>query len=317
MEAIERSLCIWLWGSIECDFMFKPSEGRSGGILTIWDNNVLSVKRRIIRDHVLCVEGEWGTEKKPVNIVNVYAPCVASRKHVLWNELKTLVWTKSEDRWCIAGDFNTVRNESERRGSNTNLRNNKIENFDKFITEAKLIDLPLHGRRFTWSRPGGSSRSRIDRFLISEAWIRDWSASYHNFVKEQWRELKVEGWGMFVLKEKLKQIKERLKEWHKNHSQNLGEKIKATKSELNRLEVKEESMGLADEEINSKRETSASLYNLSKLECSIQWQKSRSKWVKEGDANTKYFHGCVKKRRRENEILALEVNGNMLKGAGE
>ncbi|XP_058726028.1 uncharacterized protein LOC131597340 [Vicia villosa] len=125
------------------------------------------------------------------------------------------------------------------------------------------------------------------------------------------------GLGMFVLKEKLKQIKERLKEWHKNHSQNLGEKIKAAKSELNRLEVKEESMGLADEEINSKRETSASLYNLSKLECSIQWQKSRSKWVKEGDANTKYFHGCVKKRRRENEILALEVNGNMLKGAGE
>lgn len=36
--------------------------------------------------------------------------------------------------------------------------------------------------------------------------------------------------------------------------------------------------------------------------------KARSRWLKEGDTNTKYFHGCVNKRRKNNEILLLEVN---------
>jgi hypothetical protein len=27
-----------MWGSSDCDFAFKPSEGRSGGLLTIWDS---------------------------------------------------------------------------------------------------------------------------------------------------------------------------------------------------------------------------------------------------------------------------------------
>ncbi|PNX85672.1 cysteine-rich receptor-like protein kinase, partial [Trifolium pratense] len=137
-------------------------------------------------------------------------------------------------------------------------------------------DLPLHGRRFTWCRVGGSSMSSIDRFLISEFWSTEWPSSkqwcldkeisdhcpimlcestqnwgpksfrmltcwkeiegYHNFVKEHWKELQVEGWGI------------------------------------------------------------------------IHWQKSRVK----GDANTKYFLGCINKRRRNNEILTLEMNDRKL-----
>jgi len=64
-----------MWGSTDCDFAFKPSEGRSGGLLIMWDNRIFSAQRKIINDHVLWVEGEWGEEKKFVNIVNVYAPC--------------------------------------------------------------------------------------------------------------------------------------------------------------------------------------------------------------------------------------------------
>ena len=41
----------------------------------MWDNRIFSAQRKIINDHVLWVEGEWGEEKKFVNIVNVYAPC--------------------------------------------------------------------------------------------------------------------------------------------------------------------------------------------------------------------------------------------------
>ncbi|PNX72998.1 cysteine-rich receptor-like protein kinase [Trifolium pratense] len=243
---------------------------------------------------MLCLEGEWGEESKIVNILNVYAPCESRRKRNLWLEIRNTFLAKKEERWCILGDFNAIREESERRGISEQFRRGDMEDFDDFISEAELIDLPLHGRRFTWAKAGGSSMSRIDRFLISEAWSREWpkckqwcldkelsdhcpimlcekeqnwgpkpfrmlscwkeTAGYHKYVREQWNDIKVEGWGMYVLKEKFKLIKVRLKEWHKRHTQNLEAKIKEAKEDLKRLEIKGELGGLSEEEANTWRE---------------------------------------------------------------
>jgi hypothetical protein len=48
---------------------------------------------------------------------------------------------------------------------------------------------------------------------------------YHQFVREKWSALQIDGWGGFVLKEKFKSIKLTLKEWHEAHSQNLPSRI--------------------------------------------------------------------------------------------
>ncbi|XP_019425747.1 PREDICTED: uncharacterized protein LOC109334402 [Lupinus angustifolius] len=38
-------------------------------------------------------------------------------------------------------------------------------------------------------------------------------------------------------------------------------------------------------------------------------QKAKCNWLKEGDANTSYFHACVNARRRRNQILGISING--------
>lgn len=40
---------------------------------------------------------------------------------------------------------------------------------------------------------------------------------YAQFVRDKWSSFNIEGWGGFVLKEKLKLMKGCLKEWHKQH----------------------------------------------------------------------------------------------------
>ena len=134
----------------------------------------------------------------------------------------------------------------------------ETDTFNSFIGDTLLIDLPLCGRLFTWYRGDGISMSRIDRFLLSEKWCEAWPnciqvaqqrglsdhvhlvllddednwgprplrmlkcwadfPGYSEFVTQQWSSIQVNGWGCFVLKQKLKLLKLSLKDWHQRHS---------------------------------------------------------------------------------------------------
>ncbi|KAL8491897.1 hypothetical protein ACS0TY_023481 [Phlomoides rotata] len=72
------------------------------------------------------------------------------------------------EAWSVCGDFNTVTNQSERKGSNRLASDKKCRQFCKFIENSDLIDLPLLRRKFTWYKDNGTCCSRIDRFLVSK-----------------------------------------------------------------------------------------------------------------------------------------------------
>jgi NADH:ubiquinone oxidoreductase subunit len=55
---------------------------------------------------------------------------------------------------------------------------------------------------------------------------------YKNFVSSKWRSFQVEGWGGYVLKEKLKMIKVALREWHQSHTHNIPGKISSVKERI-------------------------------------------------------------------------------------
>ncbi|KAL8502134.1 hypothetical protein ACS0TY_021304 [Phlomoides rotata] len=80
-------------------------------------------------------------------------------------------------------DFNSIRRLSERVGRNSGSCRTDVEAFDNFIMDAGLIDLPLHGRSYTWYRSDGSCKSRLDRFLINNEWISKWPSSHQVGLK--------------------------------------------------------------------------------------------------------------------------------------
>ena len=74
----------------------------------------------------------------------------------------------------MCGDFNAVRDVSERRSVGTIFRHTGMDGLNQFIDGNLLVDLPLRGRSYTLYRGDGKSMSRIDRFLLSDRWCMTW-----------------------------------------------------------------------------------------------------------------------------------------------
>ena len=224
--------------------------------------------------------------------------------------------------------------------------------FNNFIGEVELEDLNVFGRRFTWYHPNGRSMSRIDKVLISEEWYQCWGDNYlwvlprdvsdhcplvlkkggwdwgpkpfrfNNFwlenkdfkgvVDDAWRSQNVSGWMGFVLKEKLKGLKATLKEWNKVEYGGMEARVEKLVVETQGLDEKGEEGVLSEGEVLDRKQKFEELWRVLKAKDALIVQRSRSKWIKEGDANTSFFHNCLKLRSSKNAIKALKEGDRWL-----
>jgi len=53
---------------------------------------------------------------------------------------------------------------------------------------------------------------------------------------------------------------------------------------------------------------------MARVQSSLSWQQAKLHWLKEGDANTKKFHGVMSHRRRRNVIQMVYVKGTQVTG---
>jgi hypothetical protein len=134
MEVVSESFCRSLWGSDQCTWAFFPSEGASGGILSIWGNSNSNLIFTFIGEGFVGVCLEWGVKKSICFIVNVYSKCDLVAKRRLWWNISMSKGGFGRGVWCVVGDFNAVRRPEERRGvSEHSSLNGEMREFDGFI----------------------------------------------------------------------------------------------------------------------------------------------------------------------------------------
>lgn len=170
MADISRGLILSMLGSdFDNNFCFLPSIGASGGILVAWKNRIGLVGATRIDSHCVSVQfclvngAAWW-------LTCVYGPQENQEKILFLQELRD-IRAQCIGPWMVAGDFNLIYREADK--NNSNLNRAMMGRFKRWINDMALYELPLHGRKFTWSSSSSSCSPtlvKLDRVFCSIDW---------------------------------------------------------------------------------------------------------------------------------------------------
>ncbi|XP_058775507.1 uncharacterized protein LOC131649767 [Vicia villosa] len=317
-EAVARSF----WGNGDVGYSFIESEGMSGGILILWKASALLVVFSFRGTGFLGIKISW--KNKFYYLVNVYAAWSMPLKRSMWKELVDLRQRFKDGDWIIGGDFNAIKKRSERLGRSLSTCKVEWREFSNFIYLCGLIDVPCKGKKFSWFSGDGKTKSRLDRFLVYGNIISSWGVvgqfiglrdvsdhcpDFLHFVESEWKAIKVCGRGDFVLKEKFRIIKDRLRWWNKSVFGKYDLEVDEGVRELNEADDCDD----FGEEIQATKRKATSRFWLNlKIKENMLIQKSRLKWLNDGDSNSKYFHRVMNERRRRNHISTITTSSGIV-----
>jgi len=119
-------------------------------------------------------------------------------------------------------------------------------------------------------------------------------------VADNWGNYHPSGWGGYALKQKLKFIKDCIRQWSSQNGSITARKIHNLKKHLNALEAGINVSTLSQAEVELKKSLQEQLWSAGLAYESMLRQKSKAKWLREGDRNSSYFHKFINHRRRVN-----------------
>jgi len=168
IEDWSQQLVNSLWGNRWASWAELQANGTRGGIIILWDKRFRKSVNIEPGTYSVSVILESIQEQFRWCYTGVYGPHTNNEREDLWYELASIRGTW-DGQWVLGGDFNVCRFDYEK--FNCHRRTRAMENFSETILDLGLMDLPLRGAQYTWSRGTGLLQaSRIDRFLISSEW---------------------------------------------------------------------------------------------------------------------------------------------------
>lgn len=150
--------------------------GASGGSIIIWKSTSFYGKCIFQNSYATTVELSSLHNGVVWFLTNIYAPCTPSGKREFLAWFKNIQMPSDID-WLIVGDFNLYRNLEDR--NNPGADYNEMLLFNEAISKLGLVELPLKGKRFTWTNKQLSPiLERLDWFFTSTSWTLSYPNSF-------------------------------------------------------------------------------------------------------------------------------------------
>ncbi|GJZ60787.1 RNA-directed DNA polymerase, eukaryota, reverse transcriptase zinc-binding domain protein, partial [Tanacetum coccineum] len=267
------------------------------------------------------VRGCKRTLNKMINGIGIHMDQVY--KLALWNRLQDFMYHHNGS-YIMFGDMNAVRNEQERVSS---IFNNIEANYFNSFIDAKQFEvwielLPKRDIRITaldriWS-DHNHILLHVDKidfgpspFKLYNSWLlRD---GFDDLIKSEWDSLDSNNFG-FPIKchEKFRILKAKIRQWN-NNNKTMERNRKATAlEELSSIEKKIDEGSASPSDTENRLNLLHELENIDKFASMDLIQKARVKWDIERDENTKFFHGLINQKRRNQMINGIMVEGNWI-----
>ncbi|RVW54885.1 Transposon TX1 uncharacterized 149 kDa protein [Vitis vinifera] len=341
-EIWDRRLVSSIWKGKSLDWVAFSCLWGIGGIVILWDSVKFICSEKVLGSFSVTVKLN-SDEEESFWLTSMYGPNKAVWREDFWLELQDLHGL-TFPRWCVGGDFNVIRRIYEKMGdSRLTVNMRRFDEFirESGLLDPPLRNAAFTWSNMQVD----PICKRLDRFLFSSEWdsffsqniqeaLPRWTSDHspicletnpfmwgptpfrfenmwllHPEFKEKfrdwWQECTVEGWECHKFMRKLKFIKSKLKEWNTRVFGDLRERKKHILTDLGRIDRIEQegnlNLELVSERILRRKELEDLL-----LKEEVQWrQKSRVKWIKEGDCNSKFFHRVATGRKSRKFIKSL------------
>jgi hypothetical protein len=172
----------------------------------------------------------------------------------------------------------------------------RLEFPDGFIKVLPRVDFSDHHPILI--APGGNSHLVAPRqFRFESAWLMD--ESYNDMMKNEWE-------GDVSVVNNLSKLQANLKTWKLNTIDQVMWKKKELMARLEGIQLKLQTGNFHEGFRKLELKLQEELNMILKKEELMWFQRSRAKWLSDGDRNTRYYHLKTVSRRRRNNIVMLK-----------
>lgn len=345
LRAVNRELIRQLWGNRQCSWVHLPSEGASGGFLTIWDESKVELVDHLEGSFSLSTLFRNVSDNVSWAMSNIYGPVDSHLKQDFWLELSSLGGIWSDMCWCVCGDYNATKSREDR--NTGKLNRNEAKEFCNWIDSFELQEFELLEGLYTHKNTRGSM-SRLDRFFITSQfadlfanlteragpyyksdhrvvllasmkvtlgprpfkcenyWLTD--GKVLQLMKQWWRTSAINGEPGYVLAKKIGMWKLNLTSWAKRNCGSVELEVAKHEETTIAWNKMEEETGLTEDEGAAKRKAEESL-NLALKNMESFWsQRTRKTWAVKGDRCTNLFHKIANASAQSGYIDGLKIN---------